>query len=174
MPLTAPLPPPPPASLHPLFEAMARAGRWIRRGPSFSAFTVLSRWQADSPYRKIPIKLVNVASVQCGECRTCCEQGNVHLDITVDRILEYQTWTGETTDGRRVVVLARHPDGSCVYLDPQTKACTIYDRRPAMCRTFSCRRYADFTDQQLARTFAVLEHGHKIRDAARRLIARGG
>ena len=36
-------------------------------------------------------------------------------------------------------------DGTCVALDPATKLCTIYERRPETCRTFNrgselCRR----------------------------------
>ncbi len=36
-------------------------------------------------------------------------------------------------------------DGACIALDPETKLCTIYDRRPQTCRTFErggelCRR----------------------------------
>ena len=36
-------------------------------------------------------------------------------------------------------------DGACMALDPETKLCTIYDRRPQTCRTFArggelCRR----------------------------------
>jgi Fe-S-cluster containining protein len=34
-------------------------------------------------------------------------------------------------------VLKSKPDGSCVYLGDQ--GCSIYERRPQMCRAFDCR-----------------------------------
>lgn len=34
-------------------------------------------------------------------------------------------------------ILSKKPDGSCVYLDPSNK-CSIYDKRPIVCREFEC------------------------------------
>lgn len=31
----------------------------------------------------------------------------------------------------------QHGDGACVALDPATRLCTIYDRRPQTCRDFA-------------------------------------
>lgn len=37
-------------------------------------------------------------------------------------------------------VLSIRKDGSCVFLDKEAGACTIYERRPYACRTFFCGR----------------------------------
>jgi hypothetical protein len=34
---------------------------------------------------------------------------------------------------------AKEPDGYCVHLNKDTLACSIYERRPAVCRQYSCR-----------------------------------
>jgi hypothetical protein len=38
------------------------------------------------------------------------------------------------------IILQSKPDGSCIYVGD--KGCTIWDRRPAICRAFDCRVYA--------------------------------
>jgi Fe-S-cluster containining protein len=39
----------------------------------------------------------------------------------------------------RIPLLAMTPDGACVYLGDS--GCTIYARRPALCRIFDCRKH---------------------------------
>lgn len=39
----------------------------------------------------------------------------------------------------RIPLLATTPDGACVYLGES--GCTIYARRPALCRSFDCRKH---------------------------------
>jgi hypothetical protein len=34
----------------------------------------------------------------------------------------------------------REEDGYCAHSEPQTHRCTIYDKRPAVCRTYDCRK----------------------------------
>jgi hypothetical protein len=41
--------------------------------------------------------------------------------------------------GNKVFLLAAEADGRCVYLGP--KGCTIYNRRPVLCRSFDCRKH---------------------------------
>ncbi|MEM7132662.1 MAG: YkgJ family cysteine cluster protein [Chloroflexota bacterium] len=38
------------------------------------------------------------------------------------------------TPSRSVFTLARRPNSDCVFLDPQSRRCTIYGKRPAICR----------------------------------------
>jgi Fe-S-cluster containining protein len=38
------------------------------------------------------------------------------------------------------LVLQRRSDGACVHLGE--RGCTVYERRPAVCRTFDCRVFA--------------------------------
>ena len=32
--------------------------------------------------------------------------------------------------------LVEYPDGDCIFLDPQSKTCTVYSARPVQCRTW--------------------------------------
>ena len=36
--------------------------------------------------------------------------------------------------------ILRNGDGYCTYSDPDTRKCTIYNERPAICRTYDCRK----------------------------------
>jgi hypothetical protein len=41
--------------------------------------------------------------------------------------------------GNPLFLLATEPNGQCVYLGPA--GCTIYERRPLLCRSFDCRKH---------------------------------
>jgi len=69
----------------------------------------------------------------CGRCRACCWHEVVPLMADEDASA-YET---EVLGGQ--VVLAHRTDGSCVYL--KKGGCSIYERRPAVCRAFDCRRF---------------------------------
>ena len=32
--------------------------------------------------------------------------------------------------------LVEYPDGDCIFLDPQTRGCSVYEARPTQCRTW--------------------------------------
>ncbi len=66
----------------------------------------------------------------CAGCGRCCHQV-VALVEGVDLVPE--TMVVEH-DGERC--MEQRGDGACVALDPVTKLCTIYDRRPSVCREF--------------------------------------
>lgn len=68
-----------------------------------------------------------MTSVPCNGCRACCIGWDVNLQPSDDRD-QY-----DHVDG----VLAKKPDGSCVYLGPQ--GCTIHERAPYVCQRFDCR-----------------------------------
>jgi hypothetical protein len=73
--------------------------------------------------------------VPCGDCTECCRTGQgLFLDPAQDDIASYRT---QTLDGRSL--LATTDEGACVYLGPT--GCTIYERRPLLCRTFDCRKH---------------------------------
>ena len=66
----------------------------------------------------------------CAGCGQCC-----HLlvelvagdeDVPEELVVEHSG----------VRCLDQHGDGACVALDPTTRLCTIYDRRPQVCRQF--------------------------------------
>ncbi len=80
----------------------------------------------------------------CGKC--CCELDVPLTDEDIERIEElgYSAW--EFVDyskafyrGNRFLgyALRKRPfDGCCVFLDPETRRCRIYDHRPKACRLY--------------------------------------
>jgi hypothetical protein len=50
----------------------------------------------------------------------------------------HRVMTDQAT-GKPVFLLATEANGQCVYLG--ASGCTIYDRRPLLCRSFDCREY---------------------------------
>lgn len=72
--------------------------------------------------------------VRCGSCTTCCRAG-YRIDLRPDE--------GEGLDvveegGHRQV--RRREDGSCIHLGEH--GCTVYEKRPEVCRTYDCRLMA--------------------------------
>lgn len=43
-------------------------------------------------------------------------------------------------DYGRPYQIAQRPDGYCAHNDERTRGCTIYPRRPGVCRSYDCRR----------------------------------
>ena len=75
----------------------------------------------------------------CAGCGKCCHL-LVELAAGQDHVPEEFV---VEHDGVRC--MDQHGDGACVALDPITQLCTIYDRRPQVCRDFKraeslCRR----------------------------------
>ena len=69
--------------------------------------------------------------VTCATCRASCCRLEVLLisDTGVpERFVELDEWGGMT--------MARLEDGWCAALDRSTMLCSIYDRRPWICREF--------------------------------------
>jgi hypothetical protein len=78
------------------------------------------------------------STVPCNGCTACCR--NELVTIEPEDGDPGQWLTQPATDplsGEQVLRLAAKADGACHYLGP--KGCTIYDRRPVMCRAFDCR-----------------------------------
>ncbi len=74
------------------------------------------------------------ATLHCDGCTACCRGGRVTLHQSLgDDVTLYEVDTSGD-------VLKRKADGSCHYLGEQ--GCTIYERRPVVCRAFDCRSYA--------------------------------
>jgi len=76
------------------------------------------------------------AEVSCASCEACCCRLEVMLitDTGVpDRFIEVDRWGGRS--------MARLDDGWCSALDRNTMLCTIYARRPRLCRDFDMGGY---------------------------------
>src|SRR5688500_4647054 len=75
----------------------------------------------------------------CAGCGKCCHL-LVELTPLVDDVPEEFV-----VEHEGVRCMDQQGDGACVALDPVTQLCTIYDRRPQVCRDFKraeslCRR----------------------------------
>lgn len=76
------------------------------------------------------------SKVSCANCDACCCRLKVML-ITDTGVLEHfietDKWGGRS--------MARLDDGWCAALDRNTMTCTIYERRPLICREFEMGEY---------------------------------
>lgn len=84
--------------------------------------------------------------VACDGCTLCCEGDAVRL-LPGDDIDSYKTEQHPRVKSARM--LAHKENGDCVYLGES--GCTIYERRPTMCRTMDCRLIAKKLSPTLAR-----------------------
>jgi Fe-S-cluster containining protein len=66
----------------------------------------------------------------CAGCGICCHLV-VELMPGIDRVPE-----GLVVEHDGVRCMEQRGDGACVALDPVTRLCTIYERRPKACRDF--------------------------------------
>jgi Putative zinc- or iron-chelating domain len=76
--------------------------------------------------------------VPCGGCSACCHYPGIVVDEKRDRKLLAHLLTERSPNGE--LVLQRRSDGACVHLGE--RGCTVYEQRPAVCRTFDCRVFA--------------------------------
>lgn len=79
----------------------------------------------------------------CGGCTKCCRRELVQvMPEDEHRMPHYEGKTEILRDpvsGKQVLAIRLVDGGDCVFLDRST-GCTIYEHRPAVCRTFDCRR----------------------------------
>ena len=104
------------------------------------------------------------SSVPCGSCTLCCH-GKVFLSADEDAN-GLPTTLDVRVDGKRLRRLLTIADGSCVHLGPD--GCTVYDRRPRICRAFDCREHYHLPSAERRRREAIL-----ISSRDRAIIARG-
>ena len=80
----------------------------------------------------IPLTQIDAEpAVTCSTCAACCCQLEVMLitDTGVpERYIDSDDWGGE--------VMLRLDDGWCAALDRNTMMCSIYEKRPLICREF--------------------------------------
>lgn len=82
--------------------------------------------------------------VPCNGCTACC-RGDQAVELNADHGDDPDLYGPENLaiqffgkSGRSGVVLMRRPNGDCTFL--RKGRCTIYEKRPAACRSFDCRR----------------------------------
>ena len=85
---------------------------------------------------------MKTAIVPCGTCTLCCygeaiilhpEHGDNPEDYDV-QVIEHPVF------GKPVFALKHRADGACQYLGPF--GCSIWTKRPVLCREFDCRDFA--------------------------------
>ncbi len=84
----------------------------------------------------IPIKTITTPEITCSNCRACCCCLEVMIisDTAVpEQHIAVDQWGGET--------MLRLEDGWCSALDRETFTCTIYEKRPWVCREFEMGSY---------------------------------
>ncbi|MFA7293250.1 MAG: YkgJ family cysteine cluster protein [Rhodocyclaceae bacterium] len=102
-----------------------------------------ARWFLPGRYRFPPLahRAIAIApvtsppatpAISCATCKACCCRLEVLLmgdDDVPRRFTVEDAWGGE--------VMRRLDDGWCAALDRETMLCTIYERRPNVCREYA-------------------------------------
>jgi len=91
----------------------------------------------------------------CAGCGSCCHLV-VELTPGVDDVPEEFV-----VEHEGVRCMEQRGDGACVALDPVTRLCTIYERRPSTCRSFM--RAEALCRKAVARAIAALANGGRPR-----------
>jgi hypothetical protein len=97
------------------------------RSVNCSARDFLAAWWCDDP-----------GPVPCAGCSACCYYDGIPVDKKRDRKRFPHLLTERDRDGE--LVLQQRPDGACVHLGE--RGYTVYEHRPAVCRSFDCRVFA--------------------------------
>ncbi|KJR43518.1 Uncharacterized protein MCHI_000580 [Candidatus Magnetoovum chiemensis] len=111
------------------------------------------------------------AQVECNKCGECCVKGSPTLHISDAQLLKEGTLTyndiftiriGElvynniedefiTIDYEVIKVKEKPNSRTCIFLDENSKICTIYDKKPMQCSAFECwnpQRFMDMYSQE--------------------------
>lgn len=125
------------------------------------------------PPRTLLAEMNALPALNCGRCTKCCTNGAV-LPLIDEDPSDYET---VEIDG--VTCIRQGPHG-CIYVKPGV-GCTIYERRPQVCRTYDCRKQimmmskrdqASMVSRGLF-SIELLREGRKRLRLARREMRRG-
>lgn len=92
----------------------------------------------------INIKNVTETEITCSNCQACCCKLEVMIISETgvpDEHISRDKWGGET--------MLRLDDGWCSALDRETLMCSIYEKRPWICREFEMASYECKTEREL-------------------------
>jgi uncharacterized protein len=81
-----------------------------------------------------------MSDVPCNGCTLCCREEAIFLhpeDGDVVESYDVQEMDHPLKPGR-AFMLKKGADGNCIYL--KDGGCSIYERRPIICRKFDCRK----------------------------------
>lgn len=105
--------------------------------------------------------MVERAQVACGLCRACCKgEAILLMPGHGDRVETYLTRSGiNPLTGEPSKFVQQKENGECIYLAEE--GCTIYDRAPVICQSFSCagmyRRIMELPRSERRRMLRALE-----------------
>lgn len=91
----------------------------------------------------IAVKNIPEEEISCSNCHACCCRLEVMIisDTGVpDEHIARDQWGSET--------MLRLDDGWCSALDRNTMMCTIYEKRPWICRSFEMGSYECITERE--------------------------
>jgi len=128
-----------------------RVGAWLRRGRN-----IIFRRGADvKPDKDKPWTWIKYREGMCTGCSgDCC---TMPVEVKGEDLVRLQVALQDEVDsskrklakrlikdgiiqsyreGTDLFMLTSRPNGDCLYLHPQTRRCTVYDKRPGVCREF--------------------------------------
>ncbi len=95
-----------------------------------------------TPRRGIMTSVKRETPVPCNGCTECCRSGQglfLHPDRGDDIDSYRHRMMADPATGQAIWLLAVDENNACVYLGDS--GCTIYARRPLLCRSFDCRKH---------------------------------
>jgi Fe-S-cluster containining protein len=107
---------------------------------------------------------VQERKVDCNGCTVCCRREVVLLIPGYDDPVDFPeaieiAAPHPLVNAPTTRMLPHRPDGACVYLGMH--GCTIYAKRPVMCRAFSCVGYVERALEKRAMTPSRLRRAIK-------------
>jgi hypothetical protein len=115
--------------------------------------------------------LSRAANVPCAGCVTCCLSAVPARPEWGDDPAAYETAQAVDPHTRApVLILKQTADGACIYLDG---GCSIYERRPTICRAFDCRAFYEATQTVVRHSGLEESATTKLSAALQRVIEAG-
>ncbi len=102
--------------------------------------------------------IISLHPIECGACQKCC-QNNPAIQILPEVGDDPALYGDNVEFVEGTMVLKRQSNGSCIYLDSDS-GCSNYENRPAICRSFDCRRgYVHWMKQSRKERLAAKKSG---------------
>lgn len=81
------------------------------------------------------------ADTPCNGCTECCKNEVIALLPQNGDVMENYDYTTiiDPRNGAEIFMIKRQDNGACIYLGE--KGCTIYEKRPLICRVYDCRKF---------------------------------
>ncbi len=112
---------------------MPRSSSGVAAVPALKTFRIsINPLKHSSRRMKIEVKFLPEPGISCSNCEARCCRLEVMLitDTGVPEVfVEVDKWGGST--------MRRLEDGWCAALDRSTMLCSIYEKRPLICREFA-------------------------------------